>query len=175
MYAITVCFDSSILQVMDLIFSAKELFPVPSIAKKVNAQLKKFVVVVFFSSQFTPTCHLFVHHYPYQLYRCYIFFDKIYVAPIHVGSIVPSCRSIDHQWKEQKNGDKYSCSHVTCWAWNFARSRLYRDDKHSNIFLIFLLLDLEMSRPFIGHSMVSLLMFLSLELFCFITLMLCYP
>ena len=37
MYAITICFDSSILQVMDLIFSAKELFPVPSIAKKVNA------------------------------------------------------------------------------------------------------------------------------------------
>jgi len=37
MYAITICFDSSILQVMDLIFSAEELFPVPSIAKKVNA------------------------------------------------------------------------------------------------------------------------------------------
>jgi hypothetical protein len=37
MYAITVCFDSSILQVMDLIFGAKELFPVPSIAEKVNA------------------------------------------------------------------------------------------------------------------------------------------
>lgn len=52
----SICFDSSILQVMDLMLSGKELFPVPSIAKKVNAQLKKFVVVVFFSSQFTAIC-----------------------------------------------------------------------------------------------------------------------